>query len=137
MTLLRSSAAVLTGYVAAVVLLAGTYYVGLAALPLEVPAPGAKTAPSTRVLALASVLCFGYGVIASSLTVMIARRRASRHALWLAGMTLLLGLAKPLLAPESEPLRSHLVLLLPSVGGVLVGGQWWSWRKHRADSHAA
>ena len=116
----RSIAAVLLGYVAALIFLALTYTGFARWFPEDIPHYGSPLV--MRAVAAVAALCVCIGAAGGWITARIASRRPFQHVLVMVVVMLVLGLLKPILARTAEPLASHLAFLAGLATGAVLGG---------------
>jgi hypothetical protein len=117
----RSILAVFTGYATTLAVFVAAYLVMLKWFPDDVPQPGST--PALPILSVVAVLCVCCGTLGGWVAAIIAGRRQFQHGIALGIVIVLLGLLKPLLAPEAEPLWSHLTLVIAAAIGSVLGGR--------------
>ena len=129
----RSIAAVVVGYVTALILLALTY-AGLARwFPKDIPHYGSPLV--IRAVAAVGALSVCIGAVGGWISARIASRRPFKHVLVMVVVMLVLGLLKPILARNVEPLASHLAFLAGLAVGALLGGRVGS--NHKKERNLA
>lgn len=110
----RSSLAVAIGYILTIALVGLTYPIAIAFFPGAIPKSATTGAPCLGLLVMAAILRFLYAVLGDWTTTILAGRPGIGPGLALAGVILILGLLKPLLAPHRGPLWSPMILRMGS-----------------------
>lgn len=100
----KTGLAVVVGYVAMLMMLAGAYLVAFKFAPGEIPRAGST--PGVPVLLVIGGLCLCIGVLGAWLTMTVAGRRPFPHGIALACLVVSAGALKPVLRPNVEPLSS-------------------------------
>jgi len=101
--------AVVTGYLFIIALLGITYLLAFNFSPGVIPKPGINAAPSPDILIIAATIFFFYAVMGGWVTTLLAKNSGLGPGLVLAGVTLIWGLLKPVLAPHQELPWSHMI----------------------------
>ena len=127
----RSIAAVLVGYLVALILLALTYAGFARWFPEDIPRYGSPLV--MRAVAAVAALCVCIGAVGGWITARVASQRPFRHVVMMVVVMLVLGLLKPVLVRNTEPLTSHLAFFAGLATGTLLGGRIGSTQVKKRD----
>ena len=80
-----------------------------------------------------AALCVCIGAVGGWITARVASQRPFRHVVMMVVVMLVIGLLKPILVRNAEPLASHLAFLAGLATGTLLGGRIGSTQPKKRD----